>query len=114
MTRGSGRTRRIGRASFILLAAVAGLFVLRAVGGALLDGGLRSGLLDGGLAALAAIGAALAPLGGGAGRVRWAGPVSWLVVIGVALFVVHSAHGLPAILDSAAPVPYSVLKLIGH
>jgi hypothetical protein len=114
MTRGSGRTRRIGRGLTLALAAVAGLFVLRLVGGALLDGGLRSGLLDGGLAALAAVGAALAPLRGRVGRVRLAGPVGWLLIVGVALLVLHLVDGLPAILDSAAPVLYSVLTLIGH
>ncbi len=115
MAQGSGRGRRFGRMLAIVLAVIAGLFVLRVVGGVLLAGGLRSGLLDGALAALGVIGAAVAPLPtGAAGRVRLAGPASWLLVIGGALVALHLADGLPAILNSAAPVLYSVLALIGH
>ena len=115
MARGSGRGRRIGRALAIALAALAALFVLRVVGGALVAGGLGGGLLDGGLAAVAAVGAALLPLPRGAERrVRLAGPVAWLLAVGAALLVLHLVDGLPAILNSAAPVLYSVLALFGH
>jgi len=115
MARGAGRGRRIGRALAIALTALAALFVLRVVGGALVAGGLGGGLLDGGLAAVAAFGATFVPLPSGAERrVRVAGPVSWLLAVGVALLVLHLVDGLPAILNGAAPVLYSVLALLGH